>query len=145
MLKYLFLIFIVVVSGHFCQLFAGVKRFIDKEGDEIIILDQGQRQRVSKQLNKAATNVYEDEIMPDQFKNNFKERSSREDRENYGYQLIQKGDTFKSLSKKLYGDIQFEFDLQLLNEEEFPNNRLVPGKKLKYLKHPKVPINGGSL
>ena len=88
MQKYLFFIFIVLASCHFSQLFAGVKRFIDKEGDEIIVLDQDLRQKVSTQLNKAATNVYEGEIIPNQFKNNFKARSSREDQKKYGYHLI---------------------------------------------------------
>ena len=108
--------------------------FIDKDNDTIIILDIQTRKEL-KDIN-ALKEDFSKNIVDQKsfFKASNQNKSLEESKPKYEFYTVEEGDTWESISSKLYGTKEFWAQLKLWNQELLIDLNLPVGKTVKYLK-----------
>lgn len=112
--------------------------FTDKDQDKIIILDHATRKEFKALSNIKNVNSVNPEVDPKSF---YKEKVDLKLMETakpvYKIYTIEEGDTWESISEKIYGVSTLAAQLKVWNEELLVDINLPSGAKVKYLEREK--------
>ena len=130
MKKILFLSFIISLNLS-AQI---TKTILDKDGDNITVLDHEVRELLNNTKNIKASNVYDDEESIESFKSKFEKELLTNKKIEFAEYVVASGDSLKLISQKLYGTSKRWKELQVINEEKLKDTTIKIGMKLKYIK-----------
>lgn len=130
MKKILFLSFIISLNLS-AQI---TKTILDKDGDNITVLDHEVRELLNNTKNIKASNVYDDEESIESFKSKFEKELLTNKKIEFAEYVVVSGDSLKLISQKLYGTSKKWKELQVINEEKLKDTTIKIGMKLKYIK-----------
>lgn len=130
-MKKIWIISIIISFSGFSQT---TKTIVDKDGDNITVLDQEVREMLNSTKNIKASNVYDDEESIESFKSKFEKELLTNKKIEFGEYVVVSGDSLKLISQKIYGTTKRWKELQVINEEKLKDTTIKIGMKLKYIK-----------
>ncbi len=127
------ILFLSVIISFNC-LAQATKVIVDKDGDNITVLDQEVREMLNSTKNIKASNVYDDEESIESFKSKFEKEILTNKKIEFDEYVVVSGDSLKLISQKIYGTTKRWKELQVINEEKLKNTTIKIGMKLKFIK-----------
>lgn len=102
----------------------------DEDNDEVLVLDGRIRQKLQDTQKTKATTIYDNEKVSDVVQNLVEEKVVKT--EEFLVYTAEEGDTLQKISQKIYGTTKRWKEIQLLNEEQLPNENIKKGMKLRF-------------